>query len=115
MGSPFRKSTEEENKLFQDVIDKLDARFLSLVQRHRNLSPENLKLVKTARVFLAKDAVKIGLVDRICYLDGALAECRKRAKLPKHTRVIVYRRNRYPNDNYTTQTRLHLPVARRCP
>jgi protease-4 len=105
MGSPFRKSTEEENKLFQDVIDKLDNRFLSLVQRHRSLTPENLKLVRTARIFIAKDAVKIGLIDKICYLDGALAECRKRAKLSKNTRVIVYRRNRYPNDNlYNTTT-----------
>lgn len=105
MGSPFRKATKEEKKLFQDVIDKLDVRFLSLVQRHRNLTPENLKLVKTARVFLAEDAVKIGLIDKICYLDGALAECRKRAKLPKNVRVVVYRRNRYPNDNlYNTNT-----------
>ena len=105
MGSPFRKATLEEKKLFQGIIDKLDKRFLALVQRHRNLTPENLKLVKTARVFLAGDALKIGLVDKICYLDGALVECRKLAKLPKDSKVIVYRRNKYPNDNlYNTNT-----------
>jgi protease-4 len=99
MGSPFRKATKEEDRLFQELIDKLDERFLALVQRHRHLTPANLALVKTARVFLAEDAKKIGLVDKICYLDEALAECRRLAGLSKDARVVVYRRNRYPNDN----------------
>ena len=99
MGSPFRKASKEEDILFQDVIDKLDARFLDLVQRHRHLTPANLALVKTARVFIASDALKIGLIDKICYLDEAIDECRKLAKLDKDARVVVYRRTRYPNDN----------------
>ncbi|NOY75923.1 MAG: signal peptide peptidase SppA [Kiritimatiellaeota bacterium] len=104
MGSPFRKATEEEKRLFQDVIDKLNERFISLVQKHRRLTPANLAVVKTARVFLAEDARKIGLVDKICYLDEAIAECRGLARLGKDARVVVYRRNRYPNDNLYNNT-----------
>ncbi|MCK5843760.1 MAG: signal peptide peptidase SppA [Victivallales bacterium] len=99
MGSPFRKATKEEEHLFQNIIDDLDKRFLALVQRHRHLTPANLALVKTARVFLAEKAKKIGLIDKICYLDGALEECRRLAGLTKDARVVVYRRSRYPNDN----------------
>ena len=99
MGSPFRHSTKEEDQLFQHIIDQLNTRFVSLVQRHRHLKPENLKTVKTARIFNAEDALKLGLIDKICYLDEAIEDCRKMAGLPKNTRIVVYRRLRYPNDN----------------
>jgi len=105
MGSPFRKSTEEENKLFQEVIDKLNYRFISQVQNHRKLTPENIELVKTARIFIAEDALKIGLIDKICYLEDAISEAKKIARIPNNARVVIYRRIKYPNDNiYNTST-----------
>ena len=99
MGSPFRLSTPEEEKLFQHVIDTLDARFLSLVQLHRHLTKEHLKEVASARIFIATDAQKLGLIDKICYLEDAISDAEKLAGIPKNSRVVVYRRKRYPNDN----------------
>ena len=99
MGSPFRHATDEEDKLFQHLIDQLNKRFISLVQRHRHLKPEDLEVVKTARVFIAEDALKLGLIDKICYMDKAISECKKLAKIPESSRVVVYRRIYYPNDN----------------
>ena len=99
MGSPFRPATEEECKLFQSVIDQLDQRFLNLVQQHRHLSPENLEKVKTARIFTAVDALKLGLIDKICYLKDALNETCRIAGIPEDARVVAYRRIYYPNDN----------------
>jgi len=99
MGSPFRNGTKEEDKLFQHLIDQLNNRFISLVTKHRKITPENLAEIKTARVFLAEDALKNGLIDKICYLDDAINECKRLAKIPDASRVVVYRRLRYPNDN----------------
>jgi protease-4 len=99
IGSPFRATTPEEERIFQAMTDQLGQRFRDLVARHRGLSGERLAEVATARVYLAEEARALGLVDRIGYLPDALAEARGLAKLPENARVVVYRRVENPNDN----------------
>lgn len=106
MGSPYRPTTPEETALFQALIDGYAARFYMLVDKHRSLAPDNMKLVRTARVFTADEALKIGLIDQIGYLDDTFAKARELAGLPEQAVVVTYRRNVYPNDNpYNTMTR----------
>jgi hypothetical protein len=64
MGSPFRRPTPEEDKLFSKLVEDLAGKFTSKVAENRKISPENMKLVATARVFTADDALAIGLVDK---------------------------------------------------
>jgi len=46
------------------------------------------------------------MVDEIGYLSQAIAKAKQLAGLPDNARVIVYRRNEYPDDNiYNTSTR----------
>jgi protease-4 len=97
-GSPFRPRTAEEADLIQDLTDQLGQRFFDLVTTHRRLSPAALEEVKTARIFLAPRALDLGLVDTIGYSDDALAAARQEAGLQADARVIVYRRNEYPDD-----------------
>ena len=99
MGSPFRKETKEEEEIFQSLINGLNSHFYSLVQQHRKISPENLEKIKTARVFLAEDALRMGLIDGICYPEEAIFNCIMDAGLDKFSKVVVYRRKEYPNDN----------------
>ncbi len=105
MGSPFRKDTKEEDEIFQSIINGLNEHFYSLVQKHRKISPENLNRIRTARVFLADEALKVGLVDGICYPDDAIKGCILDAGLDKSSRVIVYRRKEYPDDNIYNTSR----------
>lgn len=108
MGSPFRPATKAEKKLFQHLTDSLGKRFVSLVEKRRRLDPEQLKEVATARIFLAPDAVSCGLVDRIGYIDDAVAKAEELAGLPKQARVVVYRRIAWPDDNiYNSQQMIH--------
>lgn len=52
-------------------------------------------------MFTANEALKLGLVDKIGYIDDAINEARKIAKLSaEDTRVVVYRRVEVPEDNY---------------
>lgn len=99
MGSPFRKSTEEEREISKDLIDGLAGRFLGLVATHRSLDPAQLRSVASARVYLADEAMELGLVDRIGYLDDAVQEARRLAELSEDARVVVYRRTEYSDDN----------------
>ena len=105
MGSPFRQATEEEKKITQDLIDQLADRFLDRIAKHRKLDPKNLKEISSARIYLAHDALTLGLIDRIGYLDEAVSEAKKLAELPVDAKVVVYRRTKYPDDNlYNTAT-----------
>lgn len=99
LGSPFRASTAEEEKVFQAMTDQLGKRFLDLVARHRKLSPEQLAEVATARVYLSEEALNLKLVDVIGYMPDALKEAAKLAGLPEDAKVVIYRRLEYPDDN----------------
>ena len=106
IGSPFRAATPEEEKIFQNLTDRLAVRFVDLVVRHRKLEPEIIAEISTARVYLANEALELGLVDEIGYLDKAVRQAKKIAGLPENAKVVVYRRTEYPDDNlYNTATR----------
>lgn len=105
MGSPFRQTTEEEEKILQGITDELGGRFVSLVAKHRKLDQKALAQISTARVYLAKEALQLGLVDKIGYLSDAVVEARKLCGLSEDTKLVVYRRTEYPDDNiYNTST-----------
>lgn len=98
MGSPYRAPTEEELILFQELTDEMAARFMNLVTKHRNLKPEQLKQIATARVYLGDQAKALGLVDQIGYLDDAVAKAKELAGLDADARVIAYRRYKVEED-----------------
>ena len=106
IGSPFRAATAEEEKIFQDLTDRLAVRFVDLVAKHRKLDPEIIAEISSARVYLASEALELGLVDEIGYLEKAVLQAKKLARLPEDAKVVVYRRTEYPDDNlYNTSTR----------
>jgi protease-4 len=99
MGSPFRETTKVEEKLFQDLTDQLGERFFDLVAKNRRLSPDAMTEISTAKVYLADDALKLGLIDKIGYMEDAIFQAKKEAGLPDNAKVVVYRRIEYPDDN----------------
>lgn len=99
IGSPFRATTPEEAVIFQAMTDQLAGRFVDLVRKHRGSDSAVLAAVSSARVYLAEEALNLKLVDRIGYMEDALAEARQRAEIPEESKVIVYRRTEYPDDN----------------
>jgi protease-4 len=107
MGSPFRESTKEEDRIIQDLTDKLADRFTKRVAKHRNLGARQMQEISSGRIYLADDAKTAGLVDSIGYLDDAIKKAIQLAGLPKDAKVVVYRRADYPNDNlYNTAASL---------
>ena len=108
MGSPFRRPTAEETQILQDLTDDLAGRFLKLVAKHRGLNDDALSTISTARVYLPDEARALGLIDRIGYLDEALAEAIRLSGLPEKAKVVTYRRTVFPNDNLYNPLTTHL-------
>lgn len=99
IGSPFRRPTAEETQILQDLTDGLADRFLNLVAEHRGIEETTLSTISTARVYLPEEAKALGLIDKIGYLDEAVAEAIKISGLPEKAKVVAYRRTLFPNDN----------------
>jgi protease IV len=115
MGSPFRDSTEEEQKIMQNVVNDFGERFIRLVQKHRRLQNQAMGEISTARVCTADEALKWGLVDKIGYLNDAVKEAKTLAGLAEDARLVVYQRTKYADDNYYNATGAaaeneHVPV-----
>jgi protease IV len=111
MGSPFRASTPEEKEIVRGLVDVMARRFLELVAVHRRLDAQALEEVSTARIYLGQEALRLGLVDKVGYLDDALAKARELANLPHDAKLVVYRRSTYPDDNLYNTSRAALPTG----
>ncbi len=107
MGSPFRPPTDKEKAIFQELTDEMAERFLSLVVKHRNLTPAQRERIASARIFLAPEAQRLGLVDQIGYLDDAVAKAKELAALPADARVITYRRYEAEDDTIYNPSIVH--------
>ena len=100
MASPFRETSEEERRLLQKAMNDFGERFMGLVKKHRQLTPQAITEISTARVFLADEALQLGLIDKIGYISDAVKETKKIAKISEDAKLIVYRRAEFPEDNY---------------
>ncbi len=91
-GSPFRDMTEDEKKMFQGIIDEYYEGFLAVVAKGRKgkIADESLRTIADGRVYTARQALKLGLIDGVGYFDDAFGKARdlasiERAKLVSYT------------------------------
>jgi protease-4 len=85
VGSSFREPSEEDKRVLQSIVDGIFELFKKRVLAHRRLA--NASEVFSGRPFLAEEAVKLGLIDGIGTLDGAVNLARELAGLPKDAPV----------------------------
>lgn len=79
LGHPLEKLSDTAERVLQDSLDKTYGIFLSHVSDERGMSVETLKKdAAEGRVFLASDALGVGLVDKLSYFDQALSEISKK-------------------------------------
>jgi len=81
----------EEKTLLQQIADEFHERFRSVVRQQRpKLDPVD-SAIFDGRVFTASQALKYGLIDRIGYIDEALAAARELAGQPRANTVVLHR------------------------
>jgi protease-4 len=102
-GSPFRSLTEPERAVFQGIIDDFHGRFVGLIVQSRRLPEDRVRAVADGRVYTADQALRLGLVDRVGYLEDVVALARERAGLDE-AKVIMYHRPKEYRANIYSQT-----------
>jgi protease-4 len=90
-GSPFRNLSEQEQRLFQGIIDELYEGFLNVIHEKRKdvLTLEEIRDLADGRVYTAAQALKLQLIDEVGYFDEALARVLSLARVPS-ARVVAY-------------------------
>lgn len=64
-GSPYKKMTNEEKALFQNVLNLTYDSFIKEIANNRNLPIEKVKELATGFVYLGKEAKELGLIDEL--------------------------------------------------
>jgi protease-4 len=106
MGSPFRSMTEEEKKIFQDMIDSMYGRFVSVVAEARRMDPGRVRKLADGRIYTSDEAKEAGLIDSIGYLDDALNQAKALANISQATVVTYVRPGEYRPTIYSMNMNL---------
>ena len=102
MGSPFREMTDEERGIFQGVIDQMYDRFVSVVaQGRKGLKEDDVRKAADGRIYTAPQALELGLIDKIGYLDEAIELAKEESGLPEATIVTYIRPGGYAANIYS--------------
>ena len=110
MGSPFRSIRPEELALFQDLIDRFYGRFVDLVARSRKLDEARVRALADGRIYTAGEALSLGLIDQVGYLEDAIAGAKSAAGL-KEAKVVIYHRPRQYRATIYSSTDPPAPAA----
>ncbi|MCB9639985.1 MAG: signal peptide peptidase SppA [Myxococcales bacterium] len=89
--SPYEPVQEEHKQIIKAIVDKMYHRFVDIVAKGRKMKREDVMKVADGRVFVAEDALKYKLIDRIGYRKEAQDLLLKMTKLP-YARFVAYRR-----------------------
>lgn len=71
MGSPTAKLTDEQIGIFQGLVDEAYEQFVGIVAEGRQMEIEKVKALADGRVYTAKQAKDLGLVDEIMDMNNA--------------------------------------------
>ncbi|RME28758.1 MAG: signal peptide peptidase SppA, partial [Deltaproteobacteria bacterium] len=77
----FRGRTDEELELVQRNVNAFYRRFIEIVAKGRNTTPDNIDRIGRGRVWTGKQALERGLVDEMGGLRDAVEEVKKRLGL----------------------------------
>ncbi len=94
--SPLKGASAEERRIIQGILDSLFERFVQVVRTNRPaLDSDRLARITDGRVFVAGQALDLGLIDEIGRVDDAIDAAKQRAGVDE-ARVILYYHGRQP-------------------
>ena len=88
--SPFRPLTENERKLWANILDQSFQKFINVINENRDgLDAEAVKVLATGQIYTADDALANKLIDEIGYEEDSLKALQEKLGL-KSVRVVKY-------------------------
>ena len=111
IGSPFREMTEEEQAIWEGVIDEVYDGFVEIVAQARGLPLEDVRELADGRVYTGQQALELGLVDEVGLLDDAIAKAAELGGIEGEPQVIELKTTpSFLDMLYGFQTRSTLPA-----
>ena len=102
-GSPLRAMRPEEREVFQKIIDRMFEGFVQVVTAGRkNLDEKTVRSLADGRIYLAPQALELGLIDRIASMREAVELVKSRIGA-KAIRLVAYKRTHEYRPNYYAQ------------
>ncbi len=92
MLSPFREATEEERAKEQRLMDSLYELFVAGVANGRRLPPERVRALATGEIYVAAEALTLGLADRTGDIEDAIDWAMVQSGAPRRLRLVRPRR-----------------------
>lgn len=72
--SSTHEMTDEQKRILQSMVDEYYDQFLDVVSQGRNIDKNELKPIADGRIYTARQAKEVGLIDEIGELDDAINE-----------------------------------------
>lgn len=91
-GNPTSPFTEEDEKLWQAVIDETYENFVKIIADNRGMTVEEVERLADGRIYTGRQAFALKLVDELGYFDDAVAKAASLGGISGEPRVIEYRR-----------------------
>ena len=113
IGSPFRRITEKEREILQEMVDDVFDQFVEVVSSERELSLDSVLAVADGRIFSGRQACNFGLIDRTGGFQDAIDTAGRMCGLGEDPKTVRVRKKRPSwldliND---TATRLQDPAS----
>ena len=104
--SPLRQMTEDERRILQTGIDEMYERFLDVIlaTRKQHFTMERLREIADGRIYTARQALDLKLVDSIGYLDDAIEAAKGLAGIKDATVVTYGSQSSYKNNIYSAES-----------
>ncbi len=104
IGSPFRKMTPQERQMYQELIDEFYLLFLRDVAHGRKQKMTKVKTWAEGKIFSARKALRLGMLDKIGGRKEALKEIKILLKIKDDLKIIEPPKNfEYFLEKYLSQ------------
>jgi protease-4 len=107
--SPFKGVDDEELAWMQRIVDRMNEQFVSAVAEGRkNLSYGQVKKLSDGKIYIADEALKAGLIDKVGYFRDAVNALAERAGVVSPN-VVEYQREKGLRDMFRVSAHLFKP------
>jgi len=90
--SPWRKMTDQERAMLEEMIRGIHRQFIKAVAEGRKMDEAKVIKLATGAIMTGEQAKKNGLVDELGGLEDAKAKARELAKLPEDAPVVPFKK-----------------------
>ncbi|MBI5253106.1 MAG: S49 family peptidase, partial [Euryarchaeota archaeon] len=98
----YRPMTEEEKKMLESVVYEIYEQFIDEVAENRNLSKEYVSSIAEGRVYTARKARELRLVDEVGNREFALKKAAELGGIEGEPKIVTYKRRAFFEDFITT-------------